>query len=207
MRKGLRILSVALAFATLGAVAWVVLRPPMPIYAGKPLRDWIKILNSISPGQDPPAAWQELGPDEFTVLVSALEFRDSRFHNLYPDVHRRLWRKLPVSILRRLPRPMNTEDIAINALMLLKVMGERERKYPIDARLAVPVLIHLVKTDKSSVIRFMAASDLGLFGERNEAVTLTLIQALKDESPTVRNTAAAALKRIDPEAARHAGVN
>jgi HEAT repeat protein len=51
-----------------------------------------------------------------------------------------------------------------------------------------------------------AARSLGQIGPAAKAAVSALIDALKDEDKDVRTAAAEALKKIDPEAARKAGV-
>jgi hypothetical protein len=204
MRKVRRFSLITLTAVILGGVMWGVLRPREPLYAGKPLHFWIEILDSVSPGMDPPQDWTELGDDEIPVLVKALEIRDSRWHNIYPRVHQAIWRRLPVSLLRHLPRPMNTEDIAINALLWLYPLNDMYATNAAAFRPAIPTLIHLLKTDKSGPIRMMAATELGFIGAGNESVTAALAGARGDQSMSVRNNAAEALRRIDLEAAHRA---
>lgn len=206
MRKAHRILVIALAAGVLGGAGWLILYPGEPLYAGKPLHFWMETLDSVSPGFPPPEPWDELGSGEIPVLIKALEIRDSRWHNIYPRMHRAIWRRLPVSILRRLPRPLDTENIAINALLLIYPKNDEYRTNAAVFRPAIPVLVHLVRTDKSGPIRMMAAAELGFIGAKDEVVTATLVEALNDNSQAVRINATEALRRIDPEAARRAEV-
>ena len=201
MRKVRRILVIALAAAVLGGIGWFVLRPHEPPYAGKPLRFWMQTLDSVSPGFSPPPVWEELGTNELPVLIKALEIRDSRWRNIYPRLYGRLWPMTPRWVLRRLPRPLDTENIAINALMRLFPSTDDYRTNEALLCSAVPTLVHLLKTDKSFPVREMAASELGVIGMKGEAVTSALKDALNDSSVGVRISAANALERIGPQAA------
>jgi hypothetical protein len=60
--------------------------------------------------------------------------------------------------------------------------------------------------DKDERVRQGAATSLGRMGEAARAAVPALIDILKDEDKDVRSQAAGALKKIDPEAARKAGV-
>jgi hypothetical protein len=203
MGKLRRIVLAAFAALILGGMVWLCLHPAEPVYAERPLHYWIELLEGTSPGFDPAPPWNELGQEEFPVLVKALEFRDSRFHNIYPAIHQRIWQKIPVSILRHLPRPVDTETLAINALLELEEMQDPERRSQVDTRSVIPILIRLVKTDKADEIRMMAASELGFFAERtkNKEVLAVLTAALRDKAPSVRQFAADSIERVDPEEA------
>lgn len=74
-----------------------------------------------------------------------------------------------------------------------------------DAAQIVPALIEALKDDFTDVRR-TAAGTLGLFGEEARSAVPALTAALRDREPSVRKTAGQALKTIDPEAARKAGV-
>ena len=190
-----------MAAAVLGGAGWLIFRPREPLYAGKPLHFWMETLDSVSPGFPPPPVWDELGTNEFPVLIKALEIRDSRWRNIYPRLFRRLWSVTPRWVLKRLPRPLDTENIAINALMRLYPSGD---EYTTNAAIlypAIPTLVHLLETDKSFPIRMMAASELGFVGVKDNNTMVALKEASNDKSVGVRNSAANALKRIDPQAA------
>jgi HEAT repeat protein len=66
----------------------------------------------------------------------------------------------------------------------------------------VPVLIEALKHPGDSDVRYAAALSLERFGPRAEPAVPALVEALKDKSPVVRNHAAKALEKIDPERAR-----
>jgi HEAT repeat protein len=70
----------------------------------------------------------------------------------------------------------------------------------------VTLLIRLLKDDKSANVRGAAARALIPVREKAKTAVQPLLQALKDPSPSVRASAGTALKWIDPEAAKRAGV-
>src|SRR5207244_7438738 len=74
-----------------------------------------------------------------------------------------------------------------------------------EAKGLVAALTDALK-DKDERVRRGAASSLGQIGAAADAAVPVLIDALKDEDQAVRTRAAEALKKIDPEAARKAGV-
>jgi len=71
------------------------------------------------------------------------------------------------------------------------------------AKAAVPDLVDALK-DKSGRVRRFAAKALGQIGPKAKAAVPSLTEALKDDE--VGSMAGYALKKIDPEAARKAGV-
>jgi hypothetical protein len=198
VRKVRRILLIAATGIVLGGAIWLILCPRDPDYAGRPLHFWMEKLDSVSPGFPPPEVWGELGDDQIPVLIKALEIRDSSWRNVYRRLYARMWPMTPRFLLRRLPRPIDTESIAINSLMQLSSLGDEHSTNAAILRPAVPTLVHLLKTDKSYPIRMMAASELGFIGVSDANVIAALKQALNDDSAGVRNSAAEALKRINP---------
>ncbi len=167
---------------------------------------WIDILESESPGFDPPPAWQELGPDELPVLIKALELHDNMFQAAYRKAYYRIRRTLPAWVLRRLPRVRNTEDIGINALLFLQTLRGRQSNVTIDLRPAIPALIHTLKTNKSSTVKGMAAMVLGQIAQGNKAAAEALIAAANEKDNVLQLRAKEALKWVDPAAAAKAGV-
>ena len=70
---------------------------------------------------------------------------------------------------------------------------------------AVPDLLRALK-DGPTDDRNMILVALGDMGADEKAAAPAVQEALRDDVPIVREAAAAALKKIDPEAARQAGV-
>ena len=71
---------------------------------------------------------------------------------------------------------------------------------------AAAVLLEALQKDKTACIRAAAAAALPAIPDRAPATVPALIAAMKDADPGVRAAAALALKRIDPQAAKKAGV-
>ena len=197
-KKGRILLGVLLAFA-LGGFVWRLMPANEPLYGERPLRVWIQVLNDTSPGFDLPSVWQSLGQDQLAVLTNALEIRGKRFSSIYARVHNVIWPIWPAAILGPMPMPLYTQEIAINAIEQLDRMG-------MEARPAIPSLIHIMETDRSNALREMAARSLEKLGAENAAVTAAFISGLKDKDPFMKTLSASALKSLDPEAAAKEGV-
>jgi HEAT repeat protein len=75
-----------------------------------------------------------------------------------------------------------------------------------DAKAAVPVLIAALSTDPNNDVRRLAADSLGLIGPDAKEAVPALLKALHADSRALRDSAAEALKRIDPRAAERAGL-
>ena len=75
-------------------------------------------------------------------------------------------------------------------------------KIGLQPETVVPVLIEALNHPGDSDVRYAATLSLERFGPRAKAAVPALVDALKDKSPVVRNCAAKALKKIDPERAR-----
>jgi hypothetical protein len=73
-----------------------------------------------------------------------------------------------------------------------------------DPAATVPALLRMLREKEKG--RLVAIFALGQSGTRAKAAVPALTALLGDESPRVREYAAAALKRIDPEAAAEAGL-
>ena len=73
-----------------------------------------------------------------------------------------------------------------------------------DAAPAVPVLVKMLK--KEWPLRYYAARALAGIGPEAQSAAPDLVLMLKDNDELCRETAAAALREIDPEAAGRAGV-
>jgi HEAT repeat protein len=67
---------------------------------------------------------------------------------------------------------------------------------------AIPTLIEMLRKDKSGTVRSHAAMWLGFIGGDAKEAIPALTAALKDTGPWVSSSAAAALKKIGPEAAK-----
>ena len=93
MGRGFRIFFVAVVFASVGLMAWILLRPsePEPVYKGKPLGIWLEAY--VSPGGyqlrypngptqptriEADEALQRMGTNAVTCLMRRLKERDSK---------------------------------------------------------------------------------------------------------------------------------
>jgi hypothetical protein len=156
----------------MAAFAWVVFRPREEMYAGQPVSYWMRVLSDLAPGSDPPVVWQDLGPDALVILIKGLELRNG-WHEKYEGVYRTAWSATPGWILRRLPRPLRTEDAALNALFILERLGT-------NARPVYPAMIHVLKTDRSGFLRGVAAECLVEMEPSDALVRPALIASLSD---------------------------
>jgi hypothetical protein len=75
-------------------------------------------------------------------------------------------------------------------------------KIGLQPETVVPVLIEALKHPGDSDVRYAATLSLERFGPLAKPAVPALVEALKDKSPVVRNHAAKALEKIDPERAR-----
>lgn len=78
-------------------------------------------------------------------------------------------------------------------------------RFGLEAAVVVPALAECL-ADPSSYVRMNAAQGLGGFGRLANSAVPALLQALEDENKEVCALAAIALKKVDGEAARKAGV-
>jgi hypothetical protein len=161
------------ALVVMAALAWICLSPREVYYADKPLTYWLKMLNEVTPGFDPPPEWQALGADEVPVLIKALELRDSKVRAVHEKLVNSAWNGSGPAVLKKLPVPWHTEDMAINALMYLARIGARGRP-------AIPAMIHVLKADRSGFLRDMAAECLSEMEPNDEIVRRALIKSLSD---------------------------
>jgi HEAT repeat protein len=84
-------------------------------------------------------------------------------------------------------------------------LGRVASKEPAVAKEVVPHLVGMFK-DSDPYVRSEAADSLYLCGAAAKLAVPDLIKALKDPEERVRDSAGKALKEIDPEAAKKAGV-
>jgi HEAT repeat protein len=143
------------------------------------------------------AALRHFGPKAKAVvplLIEALKDNDAQV---------RTWAALTLAPMGELAVPAlvgafkdGDTETCLWAGMALSRIGEQ----------AVPALTAAVKDRDSVSARRGATRALGLFGPGAKAAVPALVGALGDSDPEVRTNAALALKRIDPEAARRAGV-
>ncbi len=148
---------VLLVAAVGGLLWWPPRQPPDPVYNGKPLSYWLtNILSGFSPslaldpwmGHAPPKwEWEAVPPPSAVpFLIKALE-RDSWFGaSIY---RKQVWPKLPPSIKRHLPPPVDNPTIRRQAAYLLGQMGPM-------AKPATPALIRASKQDDDPVVRLLA---------------------------------------------------
>jgi HEAT repeat protein len=85
------------------------------------------------------------------------------------------------------------------ASSLAEVLGK-------DASNAAPLVVAVLKDEKDAYNRALAAYVLGAINPDRSIATPALIKATKDTNPNVQDAAKAALKKVDPDAARREGI-
>lgn len=183
------ILALVFVAAFVSLLVWNHLKPK-PSYNGQPLNFYLRNLHLTKPGMLSPLAYEEttnalihLGLDAAPELVRALGKKDSK-------IFEALRRKLPGTITRHFPDPMEAWMVRNRAYLLLKNLG------PI-AKPAVPQLIRLLKNSDLEVCA-RAAEILGGMGPDAQHAVPILITILNHSDSSVRNSAGTALGRIGP---------
>src|SRR5579872_5966405 len=172
MKTRNRILLFSLLVLILGVFAWLVLLhgQPEPVYKEKRVSFWINNLGrgdvkSIGRAMD---TLTRQGSNSVPYLIKALEMQESRVHKTY----RALWRNLPPWTKNLVPRPVDAEDVRVNAAITFGLIGE-------DARAAIPALVQSMQRDDNKNVRAWAATSFAGIGRTNQTVTLALVAALK----------------------------
>ena len=192
MRKRTRSLLFGAALVVVAALTWVCVGLPDEHYAGKPLKYWFRMLNDLSPGSDPPGEWQTLGTNEITVLVKALKLRDSKVNAVHWKLFTSAWKGTGPQIFKKLPVPLYSDDVALNALLILSRMGQR-------GQAAYPAMIHVLQKDRSDFLRGMAAECLCVMEPNDALVRPALVAALSDTNlnPFTKTTVTKTLKETE----------
>lgn len=173
MRKRSQILAALVLLLSVCALTFICFWSPPCYYAGKPLAHWFQMLNDLSPGFDPPAEWKNLGTNEITVLIKALQLRDSKVAQVHESLFESAWKGAGPAIFKRLPPPLHSEDVALNALLILSRIGT-------DCRPAYPAMIHVLQKDRSAFLRGQAAGALATIDPKNPLVKPALTSSLTD---------------------------
>jgi hypothetical protein len=187
LSKRRNLLILALLFAVVGGLMWVMLQSGEPVYRGKPISWWI---NDVGVFASPPApALPLLDSNAVPFLVEALNRPDGRLHSVYL----RIWNKLPSAVQNQLPEPVPGWAIRANAAALLGTIGT-------NATTAVPALIHALKTDGVDLVRQFSAKSLAQIARRDKVVMEALADAARnDTEASVRFEALNALKEFGIE--------
>ena len=203
MKKWLYLVGGALLVAATGGLLWwLAWERPEPVYGGKPISYWIAHGIAVNPKTGtvswPRAGsrevWNQLLSDSNAVpfLIMAMKRQDTPLGLQF----QKAWCRVPPQVQKHLPTPVASADIRRNATVLLGEMGPA----------AVPVLTRALGADEAPAVRAQAAKVLGRLGRGNNAAVMVLTEALSDGDRSVRDTATNVLRKIDPEAARKAGV-
>lgn len=183
MRKRSQILATVTLVLAVCALALICFWTPPEYYAGKPLNYWFRMLNDISPGFDPPPEWKNLGTNEITVLVKALELRDSKLNAVHWKLFSSAWAGTGPSIFKKLPVPLYSDDVALNALLILSRMGA-------SGKAAYPAMIHVLQKDRTGFLRDQSAYALAAMDPGDSLVRPALVAALSDTNlhpPTIKS--------------------
>jgi hypothetical protein len=162
-------------------ISWV----PEPYYQGQRESFWI---NSLGNGNWPPPGWKELSTNVVPILTKAMGRRDGRLHTAYIA----LYGRLPSWLKCQIPQPVSGRLCRENAGLRLMDMGDKASE-------AIPALIVLMKGDRDSHVRGLAAACLGHIGSGDKTVASALAEAaVRDKDSQVRTVAAGALKLVGP---------
>jgi hypothetical protein len=131
------------------------------------------------------------------ALAGALQDPDSRVRRLSGLALARIG-PAARSAVPALIQVLGDEDVRVRAAAVAAL-----RRLGPDAAAA---LVEALQKDKAARIRALAAAVLPTISDRPPAAIPALIGALKDADAGVRATAARSLKKIDPQAAKKAGV-
>jgi HEAT repeat protein len=123
-----------------------------------------------------------------------------------PWSHTLHWNETDSSPIPYLIRALKDEDPVIRSMVAGALQGSGVA-HPEAGNSIVSALIERLQQDPDASVRRHAAGSLGFQGESAQAAIPALVAALNDTSSEVRFSAAGALKRIDPEAARKAGAD
>jgi HEAT repeat protein len=190
-----------------------------PAYEGKSASYWTRQLaRDRSKAQ---RALRELGPAAVPALISAVNSKDSWWHN----VGNRLRPKLPKFAARHLPNPIEADmiregavrmlyDLGTNAApavpALIRAGGDTSGGIFSSTSLGHATLLNIGEAGVSQLIKVLkrgeptdrakAARYLGLIGPKAGGAASALGKALNDPRPAVRQEAVNALWRIGPAA-------
>lgn len=132
--------------------------------------------------------FRAMGEPAVDRLADIVGRRDSGRYRAYKKVHSRL----PGTIARRLPLPLDPKTTRKRAAAILVLMGT-------EARPAIPMLLRHLE-DRSPDVRFAAAQTLwALVGPEDTNAVPVLTRALEDTDPTTRWVVVRALFKIEPE--------
>jgi HEAT repeat protein len=214
--KTFRLSLLALLLALTGRVVADDPKPAQkeePVYKGRKLSEWVQQYKTGDLVERQGAVWAytEMGADAVPFLAEALN--DQQLTNC------RLWaayalRKIGPDAKAAEPQlELALKDdvsyVRVEAAGALWAISEHKA--------AIPALIELLKNEDAGV-RYMAAESLERIGPKAKEAVPALTEALKDpgqasfSSPTateykaISDEAAKALKNIDPEAAKKAGI-
>jgi hypothetical protein len=191
--KKRRLITLTMAIVALLGLIWWAASPdqpavPDPVYAGHPLSYWV---SCRSGGSSVPMIDSKAVP----YLVHGVK-GETHLGNVYG----RLWRHLPVRLRSRLPSPLDPADVRQASCRLLSSLG-------MEARPAIPELIHALREDAVYYVREDAALALANIAQRKDAAVVeALAAATKDPDARAGQIAGMALWIHNPEAALKAGL-
>jgi hypothetical protein len=189
-RKIFGAVATALLTIIFGAVVWLLLQPPEPVYHGKPIGYWINLPGNTS---DALGYFPKADSKAIPYLVHALRARNGVVTKFYAGS----WAKAPQWMQQHLPTPV-TLDAAMVRANAAQALGRLGTNSPS----AISGLMRVLKEDDVSYVRVFAAESLQDIGKGNELVAKSMIEALHDRAPEVRDAASDALWQIDPTAAK-----
>jgi hypothetical protein len=188
MRKSVIILAVL--GLLLCALAWFIRPVTEPRYQNGRVSFWIDY-----PGYTPSAMgfFPKADSNAIPYLVrglrrktTALQRARDIFYNVVPA---------PLKKHFRAPRAFNEVMVRASAAIVLGRIGTNSPP-------AIDGLIRVVKQEQSPMVKVYAIESLQKIGNGNAAVEKTIILAIQDPAPEVRDAAEDALRQLDPTAAK-----
>jgi hypothetical protein len=174
-----------------------------PQIGGKTVSQWIKVLKS---GRTPTARGQaaqmlgSLGPKAKAAVPDLIEAL-KKDHGQVSYYATSALSQIGAPAVPALKKAVKDKDPSLRAAAATVLAHMRPAP-----KGTVALLIELLKDDKSEDVRAAAAAALIPVHKQAKSAVEPLLHALKDPSQDVRERAALALRWIDPEAAKRAGI-
>jgi hypothetical protein len=199
-----RVVLLGLFVSLLGALAWLLVPVPDPVFHGKRESEWTKSISygpslSDADNQEQVKRWRDLGLDGVRLLARAVDKSDHPFQRIYRKGYLRLSAMLPRFLLSLLPvpKPLVRAGPPTNVIDLLSRLGK-------DADVAARAVARALKSEdagvRNSAINFFTWGEganclLNRMELKEKSKLLPeLLRAMQDHDWVLRNNAAIALR-------------
>ena len=167
-----------------------------PVHNGRPLSAWVADLNDPAKQADAIVVLAQMGPRArlaVPALIEDLKSSDKSVRSSAASVLSRIGTDARTAVPALVDALKDSnQDVRLNAAIALHWISSDVK------RTAVTALLEVLK-DSDPVLRGKAASALGDSGPEAKQAVPGLRKALKDHNEKVREAAAGALKRIEPD--------